>query len=48
MVPVRLFPVGFSSLHSLGFDLLAGLFVLSPLALIDKRPGVTVGGVLRD
>jgi len=43
-----LFPVGFCMLYLLGFDLLTGVFVLSPLALIDKRPGVTVGGVLRN
>jgi len=43
-----LFPVGFSMLYLLGFDLLTGVFVLTPLALIDKRPGVTIGGVLRN
>ena len=43
-----LFPVGFSMLYLLGFDLLTGVFVLCPLALIDKRPGVTIGGVLRN
>src|SRR5690242_10961444 len=43
-----LFPVGFSMLYLLGFDLLTGVFVLSPLALIDKRPGVTAGGVLKN
>jgi formate transporter len=43
-----LFPVGFCMLYLLGFDLLTGVFVLTPLALIDKRPGVTVGGVLRN
>ena len=43
-----LFPVGFCILYLLGFDLLTGVFVLSPLALIDKRPGVTLGGVLRN
>jgi formate/nitrite transporter len=43
-----LFPVGFCMLYLLGFDLLTGVFVLSPLALIDKRPGVTMGGVLRN
>jgi len=43
-----LFPVGFSMLYLLGFDLLTGVFVLAPLALIDKRPGVTAGGVLRN
>jgi formate transporter len=35
-------------LYLLGFDLLTGVFVLSPLALIDKRPGVTLAGVLRN
>lgn len=43
-----LFPVGFVILYLLGFDLLTGVFVLTPLALIDKRPGVTVKGVLRN
>jgi formate/nitrite transporter len=43
-----LFPVGFCMLYLLGFDLLTGVFVLCPLALLDKRPGVTVGGVLRN
>ena len=43
-----LFPVGFCMLYLLGFDLLTGVFVLTPLALIDKRPGVTVGGVLKN
>jgi formate/nitrite transporter len=41
-----LFPVGFCMLYLLGFDLLTGVFVLTPLAWIDKRPGVTVGRVL--
>ena len=41
-----LFPVGFSMLYLLGFDLLTGVFVLTPLALIDRRPGVTPGRVL--
>ena len=43
-----LFPVGFCILYLLGFDLLTGVFVLCPLALIDKRPGVTLKGVLRN
>jgi formate/nitrite transporter len=43
-----LFPVGFCMLYLLGFDLLTGVFVLCPLALLDKRPGVTWGGVLRN
>ena len=48
LVGALLFPVGFCMLYLLGFDLLTGVFVLSPLALIDKRPGVTLGGVLRN
>lgn len=43
-----LFPVGFCLLYLMGFDLLTGVFTLVPLALIDKRPGVTMGGVLRN
>jgi formate/nitrite transporter len=43
-----LFPVGFCMLYLLGFDLLTGVFVLSPLAWIDQRPGVTISGVLRN
>jgi formate transporter len=48
IVGAILFPVGFCMLYLLGFDLLTGVFVLCPLALIDKRPGVTMGGVLRN
>ena len=48
LVGAMLFPVGFSMLYLMGFDLLTGVFVLTPLALIDKRPGVTIGGVLRN
>ncbi len=43
-----LFPVGFCMLYLMGFDLLTGVFVLAPLALLDKRPGVDVRGVLRN
>lgn len=43
-----LFPVGFSLLVLLGFDLLTGVFALVPLALIDRRPGVTLPLVLRN
>ena len=43
-----LFPVGFCLLYLLGFDLLTGVFTLVPLAWIDKRPGVTIGGILRN
>ena len=43
-----LFPVGFIMLYLMKFDLLTGVFTLVPLALIDKRPGVTVSQVLRN
>jgi len=43
-----LFPVGFCMLYLLGFDLLTGVFVLTPLAWIDKRVGVTIKGILRN
>ena len=43
-----LFPVGFCLLYLLGYDLLTGVFVLCPLAVWDKRPGCTWGGVLRN
>jgi formate/nitrite transporter len=48
IVGALLFPVGFSLLYLLGFDLLTGVFTLVPLALIDKRKGVTVRGMLRN
>jgi formate/nitrite transporter FocA (FNT family) len=48
IVGAALFPVGFCILYLFGFDLLTGVFVLAPLALIDRRPGVTLGGVLRN
>ena len=43
-----LFPFGFCMLYLLGFDLLTGVFVLTPLAWLDKRPGVTIAGILRN
>ena len=43
-----LFPVGFILLYLLGFDLLTGVFTIVPLAVIDKRPGATWRGVLRN
>jgi len=43
-----LFPVGFILLYLLGFDLLTGVFTLVPLAVLDKRPGATWGGVARN
>jgi formate/nitrite transporter len=48
LVGALLFPVGFCLLYLLGFDLLTGVFTLVPLALIDKRPGVTVRSMLRN
>jgi formate/nitrite transporter len=48
LVGALLFPVGFCILYLLGFDLLTGVFTLVPLALFAKRPGVTVGGMLRN
>ena len=48
LVGALLFPVGFSMLYLLGYDLLTGVVVLTPLALLDRRPGVTVGGVARN
>ena len=48
LVGALLFPVGFIMLYLMGFDLLTGVFMLTPLALLDKRPGVTVQGILRN
>jgi formate/nitrite transporter len=42
------FPVGFCLLNLLGFDLLTGVFVLAPLAFIDKRADVKLNGILRN
>ena len=46
IIGAMLFPVGFSMLYLLGFDLLTGVFVLTPLALLDKIPGVTIRVIL--
>ncbi len=48
IIGAMLFPVGFSMLYLMGFDLLTGVFVLTPLALFDRRPGVTLGRVLKN
>jgi formate/nitrite transporter len=48
LIGALLFPVGFCMLYLMGFDLLTGVFVLSPLAWLDGRPGVTFLGVLRN
>ncbi|PLY05985.1 MAG: formate transporter [Arcobacter sp.] len=43
-----LFPVGFIMLYLMKFDLLTGVFMLVPLAWLDKRAGVTTNQVLRN
>ena len=48
LIGALLFPVGFCMLYLLGFDLLTGVFTLAPLAVLDKRPGATWSGVLRN
>ncbi len=48
LVGAILFPVGFCMLYLLGFDLLTGVMVLTPLAYIDKRPGVTIPAILKN
>ncbi|MCB8837319.1 formate/nitrite transporter family protein [Aurantimonas sp. VKM B-3413] len=47
IVGAILFPVGFCMLYLMGYDLLTGVFMLTPLALIDRRPGVTLPRVLK-
>jgi formate/nitrite transporter len=48
LIGALLFPVGFCLLYLMGFDLLTGVFTLAPLAVMDKRPGATWAGVLRN
>jgi formate/nitrite transporter len=48
LVGAILFPVGFIMLYLMKFDLLTGVFTLVPLALIDRRPGVTFAQVMRN
>ncbi|VUD42121.1 putative formate transporter 1 [Thalassocella blandensis] len=48
LIGAILFPVGFCMLYLMGFDLLTGVFVLTPLAYLDRRPGVTIKGILRN
>jgi len=48
LVGALLFPVGFCMLYLLGYDLLTGVFTLVPMALFDRRPGVTVRSMLRN
>ena len=42
-----LFPVGFILLYLMGFDLLTGVFTLVPIAWIARKPGVSLGPMLR-
>ena len=42
-----LFPVGFVLLYLMGFDLLTGVFTLVPIAWIARKPGVSLGPMLR-
>lgn len=48
LVGALLFPVGFSLIYLLGFDLLTGVFTLVPIAFLAKRPGVTWSSMLRN
>lgn len=48
LIGAVLFPVGFCMLYLLGFDLLTGVFMLTPLALLDRRPGVTFNAILKN
>ena len=48
LIGALLFPVGFCMLYLMGFDLLTGVFTLTPLAVFDRRPGATWSGVLRN
>ncbi|WP_428774741.1 formate/nitrite transporter family protein [Vibrio sp.] len=48
IVGALVFPVGFCILNLMGFDLLTGVFALAPLALFERRPGVSKSGVLRN
>ncbi len=48
LIGALLFPVGFCMLYLLGYDLLTGVFVLTPLAWLDKRPGVTWSRILKN
>ncbi|MDX1635871.1 MAG: formate/nitrite transporter family protein [Marinobacter sp.] len=48
LVGALLFPIGFCMLYLMGFDLLTGVFMLTPLALLDRRPGVTPKAILRN
>ena len=46
LIGALLFPVGFCMLYLLGYDLLRGICI-TPLAWLDKRPGVTWARILK-
>lgn len=48
LIGALLFPIGFVILYLFGYDLLTGVFTLGPLAVMDKRPGATIGAMLRN
>lgn len=48
LIGAILFPVGFIMLYLMKFDLLTGVFTLVPLALLDKRPGCDMKGLMRN
>lgn len=48
IIGAAFFPVGFAMLYLMSFDLLTGVFMLTPLAWLDGRPGVTLGRVLEN
>ena len=48
IVGALVFPVGFVTLNLMGFDLLTAMFALAPLALFEKRSGITKITILRN
>ncbi len=48
LIGAILFPVGFIMLYLMKFDLLTGVFTLVPLALLDKRSGCDMKGLMRN
>ncbi|MFU8926606.1 formate/nitrite transporter family protein [Acinetobacter puyangensis] len=48
LVGALLFPVGLSMIYLLGYDLVTGVFMLTPLAWLDKRPGVTWARIFKN
>ena len=48
LIGALLFPVGFIMLYLMKFDLLTGVFMLVPLAVLDRRPGCDMKGLFRN